>query len=77
MYLEQEREKDKKIFEMKEQELMDRIRTIWKNNWFTGIEIGEIRKEVLAVDGDASDVGNVEDQMSESQTVELHVEENP
>ena len=56
MYLEQEREKDKKIFEMKEQELMDRIRTIWKNNWFTGIEIGEIRKEVLALDGDASDV---------------------
>ena len=77
MYLEQEREKDKKIFEMKDQGLMDRIRTIWKNNWFTGIEIGEIRKEVLAVDGDASDVGNVEDQMSESQTVELHVEENP
>lgn len=77
MYLEQEREKDKKIFEMKDQGLMDRIRTIWKNNWFTGIEIGEIRKEVLAVDGDASDVGNVKDQMSESQTVELHVEENP
>lgn len=77
MYLEQEREKDKKIFEMKEQELMDRIRTIWKNNWFTGIEIGEIRKEVLALDGNASDVGNVEDQMNESQTVELHVEENP
>ena len=77
MYLEQEREKDKKIFEMKDQGLMDRIRTIWKNNWFTGIEIGEIRKEVLAVDGDASDVGNVEDQMSKSQTVELHVEENP
>ena len=40
----QEIEKDKILFEMKEQELMDRTRKICKNNWFTGVEIEEIRR---------------------------------
>ena len=64
MYWKQEREKVETLFEMKEQEFMDRIRKTRKNNLFTDVGIRERRREVLAID-----------QMRESEAV--HVDEDP
>lgn len=72
MYWEEEREKNDNLFEKKEQGLMDQIRTIWRNNKFTDIEMEEIRIEVLALDEDGRYAGDVEDQMSKIEAVELH-----